>query len=195
MKLREILNQMVELRYRTFLSGDLYNKLDEAFDFENIEIHPIQRLNNTVYTFDVDFDGTTVEVYVDFIAMMRDDITLIPLLDSAKTIYNVGYAIGDTMETAQFKKSGLRTLIKILKTVVECIKEFISRNKPDILLFYAAGKKNKEVDDLQKMNIYRSIADKHLPVQYNISNSIHNGKHGFLAYNREKFDGKNWTRK
>ena len=191
----EILKEMENKRLRVWYSDHLYKRLDEAFDFKNIDIRPITKINNKVYHFDIIFDDDPVDVYVDFIQIKPEDVKLIPLLESAQTIYNVAYAIGDEAISTQFKKSSLKIFIPILKTIVECINDFIDDNDPDILMFFAAGKYNKELNDLQKMNVYRSIADKHLPTNYAITNQTFWNKDGFAAYNRPKFEGKNWKRK
>lgn len=195
MKLRRILNEMRNKSSRWIYSDLLYEALEEAFDFKNIQIEPIHQTNRTAYTFEIQINDELMDVYVDFVPMKREDVKLFPLISDAKTIFNVAYSMGDEMLTTQAKRSNFKVFIVIMKTVTECILDFIKSNEPDVLLFFAAGKRNKDLNDIQKMNSYRSIADQHLPGQYAIENFTHQGKEGFLAFNRSRFQGKNWYKK
>lgn len=188
MKLADILKEMIEKRKRSFYSDILYEKIQESFDFQNIQIGKIQKFNNNSYTFEVEIGNNTTDVYVDFIATKPEDLKLFPLLETATNIYNVAYSIGDEGITTQYQKTNLRDFLKILKTVIECAKDFVQRNNPDILTFFATGKKDKNQIDAQKMNVYRAICGKHLPSNYLIENTTSaSGKDGFLAYNKDKF--------
>lgn len=188
MKLVDILNNMRDKRARVHYSQQLIEKIEEAFDFNNIEIGKIQKFSNTSYYFEIIIDENETDVYVDFIPTKPERVKLFPLIQNADTIYNVAFSIGDEGITTQYQKTNIKTYLKILKTVSSCVKIFISDNNPDVLIFRATGKRDKDDIDLQKMNIYRAICDKHLPNNYSIENtSFPDGKEGFLAFNRTKF--------
>lgn len=186
---------MTNKRVRSFYSNILYEKLNEIFDCNNIERLDWKKLNKTVYSFEITLDSEPVDVWVDFIQMKRSELKLFPLLDSAEDIYNVTFAIGDEGITTQFKKTNSKIFVQILCTMSDIVNEFIKSNSPDVLLFFATGKQNKELNDNQKLNSYRAICDKHIPTTYETENTTQFGKDGFLIYNRQKFQGKNFKRK
>jgi len=86
-------------------------------------------------------------------------------------IYNLSFNVeGDD---AQFKKSNYAELIKILKTVVEILKDKIEiLLKGSIFTILASDKKGNISMDKQKFKLYKSIISKNIPSDYRIGTGV-----------------------
>lgn len=115
------------------------------------QVSPVQ------YKFLVDINDFTEVVTVDF--EEGDDelkaIYLPPRYRNAKTFYNIAYEVSG-VET-QFAKSDMKTLLTILSTVVDIIKNFINKNQPDTLYISATEKIGGEQNIKQKSNLYQAF--------------------------------------
>jgi hypothetical protein len=118
------------------------------------QVSPVQ------YKFLVDINDFTEVVTVDFEEFEEGNdelkaIYLPPRYRNAKTFYNIAYEISG-VET-QFAKSDMKTLLTILSTVVDIIKNFINKNQPDALYISATEKIGGEQNIKQKSNLYQAF--------------------------------------
>ena len=117
----------------------------------------------TRYKFLVDIGDFTQTVTVDFDKFREDEIKQFYLPQKYRDledVYNVGYAISGT--ESQFAKSDLKTLLTILSTVVDIVKDFISKNDIDGLYIQATAKDIDSKDISQKSNLYKAFIKKQL---------------------------------
>ena len=116
-----------------------------------------KQVSSSRYKFLVDINDFTEVVTVVF--EEGDDesksIFLPPKYRNAKTFYNVAYDVSG-VET-QFAESNIKTLLLILSTVVDIIKNFISKTQPDTLYISASEKIKGAQDTKQKSNLYQAF--------------------------------------
>jgi hypothetical protein len=93
-----------------------------------------------------------------------------------ENIYNVGYDISGT--DIQFAKSDLRTLLTILSTVVDIIKNFINTNEIDGLYIQGTPKELDSKDISKKSNLYKAFIQKQLNQIPNYGSDTH--RDGFI---------------
>lgn len=107
------------------------------------------------------------EVPVD----LKQNFNLPPIVDpDNKTIYNIGFNIEGNDE--QFSRENYHTLIQILKTVVDIIKNsLIKYPKNSIFIFFATSKIGKGFYDPQKIQLYKLIMQQNLPPGYRMGSS------------------------
>ncbi len=117
----------------------------------------------TRYKFLVDIGDFTQTVTVDFDKFREDEIKQFYLPQKYRDledVYNVGYAVSGT--ESQFAKSDLKTLLTILSTVVDIVKDFISKNYVDGLYIRGTAKDIDSKDISQKSNLYKAFIKKQL---------------------------------
>lgn len=99
---------------------------------------------------------------------------------AVKTIYNVGYKVGDT--EFQFVRSDLKVLLRIISTVLAIVIEFIHENEPDMLFIKGSNKTSDPTDkgERQKTNLYKAFLWKQLEKipDYNAEDRLG----GFIVY-------------
>lgn len=117
------------------------------------------KLKNNQYKFEIDIKEEILPIIVDFEnfdeKMDKDGKSYyIPqkFINSDNT-WNVGYNIKGNEN--QYKQSDMKTLLSIMSTIVNIIKDFIKNNKPDC--FYVEGTPKNMLDDkIQKKNLYKA---------------------------------------
>lgn len=166
MKLKEILNEIIAQKSKPLTKYKLF----ELFDFENKQIPKITRFSDMAYNFEVEIDGGMVDVYVDFVKTEPDRLILIPVFKSVTDIYNVAYALGDEMETNQYAKTDLKTIGFIMYAITEVVAKFVKDKSPEMLTFFATSKDFTDRGEQQKLNMYKTIADKYKPHGYIVGN-------------------------
>lgn len=117
----------------------------------------------TRYKFLVDIGDFTQTVTVDFDRFIDDETKQFYLPQKYRDledVYNVGYAVSGT--ESQFAKSDLKTLLTILSTVVDIVKDFISKNYIDGLYIRGTAKNIDSKDISQKSNLYKAFIKKQL---------------------------------
>ena len=117
----------------------------------------------TRYKFLVDIGDFTQTVTVDFDRFIDDETKQFYLPQKYRDledVYNVGYVVSGT--ESQFAKSDLKTLLTILSTVVDIVKEFISKNYIDGLYIRGTAKNIDSKDISQKSNLYKAFIKKQL---------------------------------
>lgn len=186
MKLKDILQEIIENRMKPqMVYPKLFKHLNELFDFENLKNIPFTKLGGDAYNFEIEINGELVDVYVDFVRS-DDALKLPPTLSGANKIYNDAYAISDDMVTSQYAISDQKTIIAMMKTVSEIIANFIEKNDPDILSFFAESTDGTDRGESKKLSMYKAVIDKQKPSGYVISPvSDVRGKNGFMLYKSE----------
>ena len=117
----------------------------------------------TRYKFLVDIGDFTQTVTVDFDRFVDDEIKQFYLPQKYRDledVYNVGYAVSGT--ESQFAKSDLKTLLTILSTVVDIVKDFLNKNEVDGLYVRGTAKNIDSKDISQKSNLYKAFIKKQL---------------------------------
>lgn len=146
--------------YSTLLTTILKEVLVKEIGEASIPPLKWSRTNPLVYKFLVDINDYTEVVTVDF--EEGDDtfkgIFLPPRYRDAKTFYNIAYNISGVK--TQYTKTDMKTLLQILSTVVDIVKDFIQRNQPDALYIAASEKIKGSQDTAQKANLYQAFLKK-----------------------------------
>jgi hypothetical protein len=139
------------------LNEVLINEIGEA----NIPPLKWTRVSPVRYKFLVDINDYTEVAAVDF-EQIEDDYSkqfyFPPKYRKLNNIYNVGYTIsGDEM---QYTKTDLKTLLIILSTVTDIVKDFIKTHPIDGLYIRGNSQNNNSVN--KKTNIYKAFTQKQL---------------------------------
>jgi hypothetical protein len=160
----------------------LYEQLlKEIGDLENIQPYPYS--NNSFIT------EQGWEVDVDFQLYNEEDLKALNLNTKfyQPPIYNVVFTV-EKVES-QFIKTTLIEYLKILKTVTQICYDFLKKNNPNGLTFFAANKdeSNFLTTDPQKIKLYKLIVTKQLlkTNKYKTVNlNLYNMFEGFMIYKK-----------
>lgn len=127
------------------------------------DIAPLKwkRVSPYQYKFLVDINDLTEMVTVDFDQItdkVQRDFFFPPKYRNLNNIFNVGYNVAG-VET-QFAKTDLKTLLSILSTVVDIIKDFLkTQSKLDGLYIQAT---ETAAGEMKKTNLYKAYIKKQL---------------------------------
>jgi hypothetical protein len=144
----------------------LTDVIQEVGDLKNVQ--PFEfTLTNRGGKFNIDHQDKTFRVNVS-LSLWGDEyrkwLDFPPIIDTTnKPIYSVGYDIeGDDTQTF---KGDVKTLIRIIKTVSEIVKDFINKKQSHnpIFVMFATGKRGESYEDQQKLNLYRAVLTQNLP--------------------------------
>jgi len=117
----------------------------------------------TRYKFLVDVGDFTEVVTVDFDELIEPETKQFYLPQKYRdleNVYNVGYAVSGV--ELQLVKSNAKTLLLILSTVVDIVKDFLNKNEVDGLYIRSTAKNIDSKDISQKSNLYRAFIKKQL---------------------------------
>jgi hypothetical protein len=114
-----------------------------------------KKVSPTQYRFLVNIGEFTERVTVQFEDFDQDSVSkqfyLPSKFQSLDKTYNVAYDVSG--DDVQFSQSDIKTLLKILSTVVDIIKDFISAKDPNALYIEATEKQEGKI---QKSNLYKA---------------------------------------
>ncbi len=162
--------------------------LNEVGDLENIKPYKWDKISKNEYYF---LDKDNDEIYVNFNLYDEEDIKFIKLSHHIKDttkIYNVSYSLQG--KQSQYKKEDYTSLLKIIKTVFDIVKDFISNEKPSGLTFFAGHKNDDFIlskTDPQKGKLYKTILLKNIqkfPGWSFADSNLDNDFKGFLFYKK-----------
>jgi|694.fasta_scaffold03318_7 hypothetical protein len=143
------------------------------------KVSSTSKASPTKYKFLVDIGDFTEMATVEF-ELLDDDVEkqyyIPPKYHHLKTIYNVGYDISGNQY--QFAKSDMKTLLKILSTIVDIVKDFINTNKIDGLFIQGTPKELDNKDISKKSNLYKAFIQKQLNQIPNYGSDTH--RDGFI---------------
>ena len=147
--------------YKTLLIPILNEILIKEIGEANITPLIWNKISQTKYKFTIDINNVNEIVNVDF-QQIEGDIKYIfpPKYRNLEKIYNVGYDISG-IET-QFDKTDLKTLLTILSTVIDIIKDFIKTHNPDGLYIRGTEKELGSGDVTKKTNLYKAYLKKQI---------------------------------
>lgn len=129
------------------------------------------KINSAKYEFPINIGDNTeiVTVRFSFISNIEKQFYFPPKYQNINNAYNVGYDISDVEN--QFAKTDLKTLLTILSTVVDIIKDFVKYGgglsygpSDDVEGLYIKGS-SKDIfsgDTSQKTNLYKAFISKQL---------------------------------
>ena len=128
----------------------------------NIPILNWKQTSPFKYKFLADIGKYTEVVTVDFDLFdeVGKEYYISPKYHHLKDLYNVGYMVSG--EQFQFAKSDMKTLLTILSTIVDIIKDFISKNEIDGLFILGTPKSSDNPDNSTKNNIHKAFIQKQL---------------------------------
>ena len=146
--------------------------LKEIGDLKNTQSYNFTQVDSDTWEFDTDFGKVKVEFEDLGIPTNWKDKGLEFKVkhnnyDYSQEMYNVFYAIDNV--TSQIQKTNYKELLKIINTVVKIIDVFIKQKSPYSLIIAGVDKKGTSTTDKQKNTLYLTIASKHLPPGYRIS--------------------------
>ena len=149
--------------YSTLLVPLIKEMLIKEIGEANIQPLKWTQVAPTRYKFLVDIgDFTeTVTVHFDQLSAIEHRQYYLPQkYRDLENIYNVGYGVSGT--EIQLAKSDLKTLLTILSTVINIVKDFISKNDIDGLHIKGTPKELDSKDISQKSNLYKAFIKKQL---------------------------------
>jgi hypothetical protein len=147
--------------YKTLLIPVIKELLLKEIGEANIQPLKWTKVSPTRYKFLVYINDLTEVVSVDFqpiVDQVEKQFYFPPKYRNLDKIYNVGYEVSGT-ET-QFAKTDLKTLLTILSTVVDIIKNYINTNDIDGLYIKGSEKEIGSGDVSQKTNLYKAFIAK-----------------------------------
>jgi hypothetical protein len=140
------------------LKALLYEVISEVGDVENIESYSFTKTSNQNYEFETE-QGDIVKVVFQVaplsVLKIEDPIT--------DKFTNIGFTISGS-ET-QFKKSTYSYLIKILKTIIDIIIDYLKINHPKYIFISSTNKSDEKSTiefDAQKNKLYQAIILKNI---------------------------------
>jgi hypothetical protein len=149
--------------YKTHLISILNEVLIKEIGEANIPPLKWTRVSPIRYKFLADINDYTEVVTVDF-EQIEDDISkqflFPPKYKNLNKIYNVGYNISG--DETQYTKTDLKTLLTILSTVTDIVKDFIQKQPIDGLFIKGNSKQIGDSDISKKSNIYKAFIQKQL---------------------------------
>ena len=145
-------------KYSTLLIPILEQILVKEIGEANIPPLAWEKMSPTKYKFLVDINDFTEVVAVDFEHIEDEGAKQFyfpPKYRHLENVYNVGYVVSRT--EVQYTKTNLKTLLTILSTVVDIIKNFLNEVNPDGLFIRASEKELGSGDTSQKSNLYQAF--------------------------------------
>jgi hypothetical protein len=150
--------------YKTLLIPLIQEILVKEIGEANIPPLKWTQVSSTGYKFLVDIGEFTQVVTVEFEQLkssIEKQLYFPPKYRQLDNIYNVGFDVAGT--EMQFAKTDLKTLLSILSTVVDIVKDFINYiNRIDGLFIMASPKELDSKDISQKSNLYKAFISKQL---------------------------------
>ena len=150
--------------YSTLLIPILNEILVKEIGEANIPPLKWTRVSPYRYKFLVDINDFTEVVTVDFEQITdksNREIYFPPKYRDLESVFNVGYNISGT--EIQYTKTDLKTLLIILSTVVDIIKDFINNRRfLDGLFIHGTEKELGSGDISQKSNLYKAYLKKQI---------------------------------
>jgi len=161
------------------LSKLLNEIINEVGDLKNIPTFPYD-LNDNGGVFYFEYGDKKCKCVVEFTKIPIDinkSFLLPPVINHlGKQIILMGYSVEGTDE--QYLKADYSLLLRILKTVVTVINDYIKNYPQDsIFVVMATSKLGRGFSDPQKMKLYKLIAQQNLPPEYRM------GEGSFLGNN------------
>lgn len=163
--------------------------IKEVGEIDKIEPYSWEKISNIKYKF-FDKDGDLINVI--FNKYSKDDIEYIlnksKALPNSNEYYNVSYNIEE--KETQYKKDNYLSLLKIIKTVYDIIKDFINNKDISGLTFFA---RNKNEDfflsktDPQKEMLYKAVLLKNIqnfPGWSFVDSNLDDDFKGFIFYKK-----------
>ena len=131
------------------------------------------------YKFLVDIGDYTEVVSVLFEHFHNEEVKgyyIPPKYHHLKNLYNVGYDISGNQY--QFAKSDMKTLLKILSTVVSIVEDFVNSREVDGLFIQGNATSPGGNSITKKSNIYKAFIQKQLNQITNFGSDTH--RDGFI---------------
>lgn len=153
---------------KSFSLLEYYNSLiNEVGNLDKIEPYSyILNSNGGNFEFEFNNEKYNVEVKITMVPLRAlEAFTIPPIAGESENVFNIGYNING--DDTQLLKTNLSTIIRIMKTFVDVIKDSLSKYPKDaIFIFTATSKIGKGFEDPQKMNLYKLILQQNMPVGY-----------------------------
>lgn len=176
------------------IKEEIEKGINELFDFKNVPDYDYNyhAIDDSLFTnskslignFTLD-DGAKVNVYIENID--RRLIYLPPVFDLNHGVVNFVFSIEGT--TKQYKKTTLKELLRIVKTVSQIVQKFvISHNENILYTLYAEPKLgNDMLSDPQKSEMYQMVIGKYLPSGFRVGKGTYGGlKLPIIAFQKNK---------
>jgi hypothetical protein len=165
--------------YKTLLVPIINEILVKEIGEANIQPLKWTRVSPVKYKFLIDINDFT-EVATVYFDQIEGDIEkqfyFPPKYRNLTRIYNAGYNISG--DEVQYAKTDLKTLLTILSTVVDIIKDFIKNQQPEGLYVRGSSKEIDGSDISQKSNLYKAFVMKQIEQIPNFGVDTH--RKGFI---------------
>jgi hypothetical protein len=151
--------------------------INEVGDLQNIVPYPY-----TLHQTGGDYEGRfkaefedkeyDVEAIVEHLGSVSDNsLKLPPVFNMDGDLYNIGYNVEG--ELAQFDKTNMSTLVKIIKTVIKVASEVMEEvdSKPPYNIFTIGSMSKEGVEGIEdvKLRYYKAILNHNLPTGYRMA--------------------------
>jgi hypothetical protein len=148
--------------YKTLLVPIIQEILIKEIGEANIEPLEWEKVSPTKYQFTINIYDSTEVVTVYFEQVLEDarQFYFPPKYRHLNRIYNVGYDVSGT--EIQFAKTDLKTLLSVLSTIIDIIKDFIKNHYPKGLFIMGTAKEIGSKDISKKTNLYKAFIGKQL---------------------------------
>jgi hypothetical protein len=149
--------------HKTLLIPILNEILVKEIGEANIQPLEWTKISPIRYKFITYINDLTEVVTVDFqqiVDKTEKQFYFPPKYRNLNKIYNVGYEVSGT--EIQFAKTDLKTLLTILSTVVDIIKDFIKNHYPKGLYIKGTEKELGSGDISKKTNLYKAFIEKQI---------------------------------
>jgi hypothetical protein len=145
----------------------LAENLVEYGDLKNIQPYNFSKKSNVHYQFTSE-NGSNVDVKFTTLTSLEIQFTKIPpIIDKNKisSYFNVAYEVDGT--AVQAKTSNISELLRIMKTTVSIVDNFLNDNKNAAILIFEDNKKPElGFSKGQKSLLYNAVISQNLPSGY-----------------------------
>lgn len=156
-----------------------HNLIKEIGDLKNVNPYSFSKKSQFMYGFKMEdkYNGKINFTRATPIHLEHIEFPPAAEVEKSDAVYNVGYNIEGS--DTQFIKTNPAILFKVLKTVIECIKDFIKSNPNSTYIIFEVPKNTEEKNVYQKFYLYSALAAQNLPSGYTSGHiKVDNGTEG-----------------
>ena len=129
-------------------------------------------------------DSKEISLRVEFYDWTKDEISEMcsVALNKLTNVVNLGFTInGDESQALQ---TNYAYLLKIYSTIYAITLKYINRFNPEAITIGSIDKHGRDIEDRQKLNIYKLFAKKNLPPNYYISSLLYENNHYIVLHRK-----------
>ena len=167
------------------LASILKEVLNEIGDLSKVQPLPFETSSPLDYYFHLE-DGTQVKLNfapLNVVSRYGTFTTDSELYNDSerdpRKEFNTSFIVGGTQH--QYAKSDLKSFNQLLKTVLVCIQDFMSKNNPNALWSFGVDKNGKLAGDKQKSLLYYALTQKNKPEGFQVAKATLSNAMGYRS--------------